>query len=265
MSNSDDEDAFLYGSDEEGPTLKKQKTEISPEKEKTEEKDAGIGDNVGENGGNGDVEETTGTTAASATGQGEDEQSEEEDEESDDDIEFVIGDSGGGATTSGAATSGATSGAASTAPQGESGATPTTGGVVGGENAPEEGSKKAGAAVSKDEGAPAIDLEKVAELDGKPLTQVDLQELKDQPWRIPGADISDYFNYGFDEFTWTAYCHKQDKLRGEFNPKKVMANMMEGAAKHGGMFPFPQPNMPSVPSGPSGPKGFKGTPPPFRK
>lgn len=38
-----------------------------------------------------------------------------------------------------------------------------------------------------------------------------------------GADVTDYFNYGFDEFTWTAYCSKQTNLRNEYNPGKVMA------------------------------------------
>jgi hypothetical protein len=37
-----------------------------------------------------------------------------------------------------------------------------------------------------------------------------------------GADVTDYFNYGFDEFTWTAYCSKQTNLRNEFNPAKIM-------------------------------------------
>lgn len=38
-----------------------------------------------------------------------------------------------------------------------------------------------------------------------------------------GADVTDFFNYGFDEFTWTAYCSKQTNLRNEFNPAKMMA------------------------------------------
>ena len=25
-------------------------------------------------------------------------------------------------------------------------------------------------------------------------------------WRMQGADLSDYFNYGFDEQTWVAFC-----------------------------------------------------------
>lgn len=31
---------------------------------------------------------------------------------------------------------------------------------------------------------------------------------------ILGANISDYFNYGFDEESWNAYCRKQAKLHG---------------------------------------------------
>lgn len=30
---------------------------------------------------------------------------------------------------------------------------------------------------------------------------------------ILGADIADYFNYGFDEYSWNAYCRKQTELR----------------------------------------------------
>ncbi|KAI5444658.1 hypothetical protein KIW84_013075 [Lathyrus oleraceus] len=26
-----------------------------------------------------------------------------------------------------------------------------------------------------------------------------------KPWRLPGADITDYFNFGFDENTWKQY------------------------------------------------------------
>ena len=32
---------------------------------------------------------------------------------------------------------------------------------------------------------------------------------------LPGADITDYFNYGFNEDTWKVYCEKQKKLRAE--------------------------------------------------
>lgn len=104
---------------------------------------------------------------------------------------------------------------------------------------------------------------------GKPITQVNIDEgrccpqvsvqsvkmklteapaqtdlaANDKPWRKPGTDISDYFNYGFDEFTWTLYAQKQETLRGEYNQDAVaqnnkkmfeeMANMM----MMGGMMP----------------------------
>lgn len=58
---------------------------------------------------------------------------------------------------------------------------------------------------------------------------IDLNE-NDKPWRRPGTDVSDYFNYGFDEFTWALYASKQDALRSEYSQEKVALNnkkMME--------------------------------------
>eukprot|EP01119_Soliformovum_irregulare_P024871 TRINITY_DN902_c0_g1_i1.p1 TRINITY_DN902_c0_g1~~TRINITY_DN902_c0_g1_i1.p1 ORF type:complete len:414 (-),score=114.99 TRINITY_DN902_c0_g1_i1:38-1279(-) len=40
-------------------------------------------------------------------------------------------------------------------------------------------------------------------------------DLEDKPWRKPGADITDYFNYGFNEDSWKQYCSKQVQLRLE--------------------------------------------------
>lgn len=28
-----------------------------------------------------------------------------------------------------------------------------------------------------------------------------------KPWRYPGADLTDYFNFGFDEDSWKQYCN----------------------------------------------------------
>ncbi len=51
------------------------------------------------------------------------------------------------------------------------------------------------------------------------LTRADLAEdLK--PWRRPGSDLTDYFNYGFDEFTWASYCLKQETLRKDVADQK---------------------------------------------
>jgi hypothetical protein len=36
---------------------------------------------------------------------------------------------------------------------------------------------------------------------------VDIDDLEKHPWRQPHADLSDYFNYGFDEKTWRVGLH----------------------------------------------------------
>ena len=36
--------------------------------------------------------------------------------------------------------------------------------------------------------------------------------MADKPWRKPGSDISDWFNYGFDEISWEAYCYRRRDL-----------------------------------------------------
>jgi pre-mRNA 3'-end-processing factor FIP1 len=50
---------------------------------------------------------------------------------------------------------------------------------------------------------------------GKSVLELDIAELEEKPWRKPGADLSDYFNYGFNEETWRAYCQKQQAMRSE--------------------------------------------------
>ncbi|KAH6612904.1 putative pre-mRNA polyadenylation factor [Chaetomium sp. MPI-SDFR-AT-0129] len=92
----------------------------------------------------------------------------------------------------------------------------------------------------------------------KPLTQVNIDtDLppppsgdQDRPWRRPGTDLSDYFNYGFDEFTWALYAQKQEALRAEYNPEaiaqsnKKMMEEMTSMMMMGGM-----PGMPGAGTG----------------
>ncbi|KZT73303.1 Fip1-domain-containing protein [Daedalea quercina L-15889] len=49
-------------------------------------------------------------------------------------------------------------------------------------------------------------------LDGRSILEVDLSALADKPWRRPGSDLSDWFNYGFDEISWEAYCYRRREL-----------------------------------------------------
>ncbi|KAI7865939.1 Fip1 motif-domain-containing protein [Spinellus fusiger] len=71
-------------------------------------------------------------------------------------------------------------------------------------------------------GTGGIQLDVIGELNGQPITEVDLDSVEDKPWRKPGADITDFFNYGFNEVTWRAYCMKQKMLRDN---KKIMGDM----------------------------------------
>jgi hypothetical protein len=43
---------------------------------------------------------------------------------------------------------------------------------------------------------------------------VDLETLEEKPWRRPGVDITDYFNFKFTEATWKQYCRQLVKSLG---------------------------------------------------
>lgn len=47
-----------------------------------------------------------------------------------------------------------------------------------------------------------LDMDAEGSINGENIFDVDLSTLEDKPWRKPGADITDYFNYGFNEDTW---------------------------------------------------------------
>eukprot|EP01103_Thecamoeba_quadrilineata_P014777 TRINITY_DN448_c0_g1_i3.p1 TRINITY_DN448_c0_g1~~TRINITY_DN448_c0_g1_i3.p1 ORF type:complete len:650 (+),score=184.02 TRINITY_DN448_c0_g1_i3:23-1972(+) len=49
------------------------------------------------------------------------------------------------------------------------------------------------------------------------IINLDIDTLEEKPWRKQGVEISDYFNYGFNEDTWKQYCSKQIQLRLEQN------------------------------------------------
>lgn len=66
----------------------------------------------------------------------------------------------------------------------------------------------------------------------------------DKPWRRPGSDITDYFNYGFDEFTWASYCLKQQELRKEVTDQKKQLEDMQTFLSMGGL-----PGLPGAPPG----------------
>jgi pre-mRNA 3'-end-processing factor FIP1 len=59
---------------------------------------------------------------------------------------------------------------------------------------------------------PSINPSAPGVFEGRPIFDVDIGALADKPWRRPGSDISDWFNYGFDEISWEAYCYRRREL-----------------------------------------------------
>ncbi|KAK2861225.1 hypothetical protein FQN49_004425 [Arthroderma sp. PD_2] len=88
----------------------------------------------------------------------------------------------------------------------------------------------------------------------KPILSTDLDSdfptEDDKPWRRPGSDINDYFNYGFDEFTWASYCLKQQGLRKDINDQKTQMEDMQAFLNLPGGLPGmpggPTPSLPGV-------------------
>ncbi|KAI8902065.1 Fip1 motif-domain-containing protein [Globomyces pollinis-pini] len=66
-----------------------------------------------------------------------------------------------------------------------------------------------------------IDIEAMGQYEGVDIINVDLDGFEDKPWRKPGADITDYFNFGFNEQSWRAYCTKQKLFRDELQSRAV--------------------------------------------
>jgi hypothetical protein len=59
---------------------------------------------------------------------------------------------------------------------------------------------------------PSINPSAPGVLDGRSIFDIDIGALAEKPWRRPGSDISDWFNYGFDEISWEAYCYRRREL-----------------------------------------------------
>lgn len=81
------------------------------------------------------------------------------------------------------------------------------------------------------------EFESVGTISGQSAVEYNLEAIEDKPWRKPGADITDYFNYGFSEETWRAYCERQKRMRHE------------SGAGLSGLGPNPSQNLPSNSNG----------------
>ncbi|CAG9863331.1 unnamed protein product [Phyllotreta striolata] len=73
------------------------------------------------------------------------------------------------------------------------------------------------------------EFEQIGTINGVLASEYNLDSLEDKPWKKPGADITDYFNYGFNEDTWRAYCERQNRMRlNESGAGLVPMTMMAG-------------------------------------
>lgn len=81
---------------------------------------------------------------------------------------------------------------------------------------------------------PDVDPSATGVFDGRSILELDLNAMADKPWRRPGADISDWFNYGFDELSWEAYCYRRRDLGEMANVLKT--NVIVRPFRCGGCF-----------------------------
>ncbi|XP_034543657.1 pre-mRNA 3'-end-processing factor FIP1 isoform X2 [Notolabrus celidotus] len=175
-SAGDEEEEWLYGDESES---KDEDEESKLNAAISAPADASTEDAADHATGNGVASEATGEAA------GEDVDSDSDSDDDDDDVRVTIGDIKTGA------------------PQYTTyGAPPVN------LNIKTAGSRPYGQAKLK-----GVDLDAPGNINGVPVLEVDMESFEEKPWRKPGADLSDYFNYGFNEDTWKAYCDKQKRLR----------------------------------------------------
>ena len=65
------------------------------------------------------------------------------------------------------------------------------------------------------------EAQKAQDLPPMTIYQVDIDSLPEKPWRRPGANLSDWFNYGFDERSWSLWCgkrHEMEQMREDLQP-----------------------------------------------
>ena len=262
MSDVDEDDKFLYGSDED--QLKPTSPIVVTNDRKRNNRDLNTTDNNNNN-----KKQKIDTFDSKLTGSNEfdieEGESDYSDDENDWDIEIIVSKgkdptrldsdsiAASSTTTPGGITSaivpattssttGSISIATETTKESESGKTTTSG---------EDENKLEEQAKASIEMAPgSLDIDKDGLYDGEPVTKIDPEVLKEKPWRRPGADISDYFNYGFNEYTWMEYLDRQEKWREEYNPRKILMGLLS-LQQQGKLDPTPsktnQSTIPNIP------------------
>lgn len=55
--------------------------------------------------------------------------------------------------------------------------------------------------------APDLNCTYIFFLSFRTIVDVNIDAFDEKPWRHPGVDITDYFNFDFDEDSWKKYCN----------------------------------------------------------
>ncbi|KAJ2900898.1 cleavage polyadenylation factor subunit fip1 [Coemansia aciculifera] len=224
----DDEDAFLYGDlNAETPTAKDVPMGEEGNEIETDVYDDVLGDgqlNSKLNEGNSEGENGDSV---------DDRNSEESSSDEDDDLLVILEPGAANANTLDKGADAAGGG------QGESG---SGGAIVGTADASKGKGPDAGMQALLSGDVDMIDLLTVQLLNGIDMFKIDLDMLDEKPWRMPGADVTDYFNFGFNEETWKLYCLKQRQIRAEFNARNMLPPAMMMMPGAGGM-PMANPAM----------------------
>ncbi|SAM82820.1 uncharacterized protein UBRO_04955 [Ustilago bromivora] len=76
----------------------------------------------------------------------------------------------------------------------------------------------------------AEDAVEEEEAEAQDIFDIDLEALPEKPWRRYGADLTDYFNYGFNEETWSLWRGKKERMT---DARKQAESTFFGGASNG--------------------------------
>ncbi|KAG9147580.1 hypothetical protein Leryth_007375 [Lithospermum erythrorhizon] len=65
----------------------------------------------------------------------------------------------------------------------------------------------------------------------KTIFEVDIDSFEDKPWRLPGIDMSDFFNFGLNEEGWKEYCKQLEQHRLETTMQSRIRTYESGRAE----------------------------------
>eukprot|EP00038_Savillea_parva_P011353 m.196933 g.196933 ORF g.196933 m.196933 type:complete len:447 (-) comp19951_c0_seq1:86-1426(-) len=228
--SADDEDAFLYGDEPDTTSVPSNATDIKSEPGHTTDTQSDV------------TEPAEKTVRQPDEGDGEeggavnDDDDSDDDEDDDDDFAITIQ----GAKAGEVEETNAESGGASTNQTTETPASTTTT-STGVEAKPAAKGHAEPTAAELADAAAIITKSALyagAEIDGTNVYEFQLDSLEEKGWTKPGANIKDFFNYGFNEETWRLYCAKQRALREEYKEKSKISVVGQGkpthAVPHGG-------------------------------